>query len=211
MIEAKKYSATGEQTGTVELPESLFAVEADNPEAVVYEVVKMYMANQRQGTSAVKFRADVKGSGRKLYRQKGTGNARVGNRRTVVRVGGGNAFGPIPKDWSRHIPIKKKRLALKIALSDLAKSGNVVVIDDLKFETPNYKAARQIIDKVLPNSGKKLVLVDNSDASTIRSFSNMTDVQLDRADGVYAYEVLHCEHLVLTSDALKKVVEVFGK
>ncbi len=211
MIEAKKYSAAGEQIGTVELPESLFAVEAKNPDAVIYEVIKMYLGNQRQGTAAVKFRADVKGSGRKLYRQKGTGNARVGNRRTVVRVGGGNAFGPIPKDWSRHIPIKKKRLALKIALSERAKSGNVVVIEDIRFEKPNYKAARQIIDKMLPESGKKLVLIDGSDTSVIRSFSNMTDVRLDRADGVFAYEVLNCEHLVLTAQALKKVEEVFGK
>ncbi len=211
MIEAKKYSAAGDQIGTVQLPESLFAVEAKHPETVIYEVIKMYLGNQRQGTAAVKFRSDIKGSGRKLYRQKGTGNARVGNRRTVVRVGGGNAFGPIPKDWTRNIPRKKKRLALKIALSDRAKSGNVYVIEDINFEKPSYKAARQIIEKMLPNGGKKLMLIDGSDVSIVRSFANMTDMKLDRADGVFAYEVLNCEHLILTTQALKKVEEVFGK
>ena len=111
MLEINKYSITGEEIGKVTLPESLFAVESKNPKALIYEVIKMYLANQRQGTSSTKGRSEVKGSGRKLFRQKGTGNARPGNLRTPVRVGGGVAFGPKPKNWVRTIPKKKKRLA----------------------------------------------------------------------------------------------------
>nr|MBC8385873.1 50S ribosomal protein L4 [Candidatus Cloacimonadota bacterium] len=114
MLEVNKYSFDGEAIGKVNLPESLFAVESKNPKALLYEVLNMYLANQRQGTSAVQSRSEAHGSGRKLFRQKGTGNARPGNLRTPLRVGGGNAFGPKPKDWHKSIPKKKKRLALKL-------------------------------------------------------------------------------------------------
>ncbi len=211
MVEATKYSSKGDQIGKVELPENIFDVEAKNPHALIYEVVKMYRANQRQGTSAVKFRSDVKGSGRKLFRQKGTGNARVGNRRTVVRVGGGNAFGPIPKDWYTPIPKKKKRLALKVALTNRARDGKVSVIEDLKFDKPSIKEAIALLNKIGLNDKKSLILVDGSDKSIVKSFSNIQGIFMDRADCVHAYEVLNCNNVVITESALKKVEEVFGK
>jgi large subunit ribosomal protein L4 len=171
----------------------------------------MYLANQRQGTSCVKNRAAVQGSSKKLYRQKGTGNARAGNLRTPVRVGGGVAFGPRPKDWYRPIPKKKKRLALKLALTERVKAGQVVILESLNYDAPNTKAAKALLSKIAPERSKTLVVFDGSDASLVKSFSNIPYVKTDRADGLFAYEVLHCTFLVLTEDALTKMMEVFTK
>jgi large subunit ribosomal protein L4 len=214
MLEAKKYSANGEEIGKIELPEALFGLntertEEKNPNALLYEVVKMYLANQRQGTSLAKNRSAVKGSGKKLYKQKGTGNARVGNRRTGIRVGGGVAFGPVPKDWYRKIPKKKKRLALKLALSQQAKENKVFIVESIKYDKPSTKKALDLINKIVPEKGKKLVVVDSSDVNIVKSFSNIEKVNMDRADGLYAYEILNNPYLIITEDALNKMVTVF--
>ena len=211
MIEAIKFSAAGEKIGTVQLPESLFDITCKNPQALLYEVLKMYHANQRQGTSSKKNRGEVKGSSRKLFAQKGTGRARMGNIRTPVRRGGGLAFPPKPKDWSRPIPRKKKRLALKIALSMKAKTEGVFIIEDINFDKPSTKLAYNLINKILPERGKKLIVINNSDANIVKSFSNIPDVTMDRADRLFAYEVLNCKYLVFTDDALKTAQEVFVK
>lgn len=211
MLEINKYSAKGEQIGTVKLPETLFAAECKNPSALLYEVINMYLANQRQGTSCVKGRADVNGSTKKLFKQKGTGNARPGNLRTPLRVGGGVAFGPRPKDWTKAIPKKKKRLALRLALTERAVNNQIIVIENLNFETPNTKGAKELLAKITPERSKTLILVDGSDNAIVKSFSNIPYTKMDRADGAYAYEILNCNFLVITEDALKKMEEVFVK
>lgn len=211
MLEINKYSITGEEIGKVTLPESLFAVESKNPKALIYEVIKMYLANQRQGTSSTKGRSEVKGSGRKLFRQKGTGNARPGNLRTPVRVGGGVAFGPKPKNWVRTIPKKKKRLALKLALTQRANENQVVVVESMNFDKPDTKQALQLINKIAPERSRKLVIIDGSDKAVVKSFSNIPYLEMDRADSVYAYEVLKSNFLIITEDALTKMQEVFAK
>lgn len=209
MLEVKKYSVKGEELGTVSLPESLFACESSNKAAVMYEVVKMYLANQRQGTSCVKNRVTAKGSGRKLYRQKGTGNARAGNLRTPLRVGGGVAFGPRPHNWYKKIPKKKKSLALKLALTEKAKGDDIIVIESLTFDKPNTKKAKDIMASLSVKDTKTLLLIDGSERSIVRSFANLPNVMMDRADSVFAYEVLNCKKLLITEDALKKMEEVF--
>jgi large subunit ribosomal protein L4 len=213
MIEAAKYTAQGDKAGTIELPASVFEMEKQpaNPEALMYEVIKQYLANQRQGTSSVKTRQEVQGSSRKIYRQKGTGNARMGTNRSPVRVGGGRAFGPKPHDWHSPIPRKKKRLALKIALGQRAQNGQISVIDSFNFDKPSVRTAKAILDKISPEYGRKLILIDGSDPVILKSFANLPGVELDRADSVHPYEVLKCKHLIITTDALKKVAEVFGK
>lgn len=211
MVEAIKFSATGEQKGKVELPEALFNIECNNASALLYEVINMYRANQRQGTASVKTRGEINGSTRKLFRQKGTGNARPGSKKTPLRVGGGRAFGPKPKDWTRAIPKKKKRLALKLALTQRAKNGQVIVLESLSFEKPNTLAAKQLLEKIAPGYDRKLLVIDGSDKSIIKSFNNIQRVEMDRADGLFAYEVLKCKCLIITEDALKKAGEVFVK
>lgn len=211
MLEINKYSTKGEQIGTAKLPEALFAADAKNPSAVLYEVINMYLANQRQGTSSVKGRSEVQGSGKKLFKQKGTGNARPGNLRTPVRVGGGIAFGPRPKDWYTPIPKKKKRLALKLALTERAKNNQVIVVENLKYDAPNTKAATELLAKITPEKSRTLVVVDGSESAVVKSFSNIPYTKMDRADSLFAYEVLNCNCLVITEDALKKMEEVFVK
>jgi large subunit ribosomal protein L4 len=211
MLKINKYSMQGEETGTVTLPKSLFAVESKNPQAVLYEVINMYLANQRQGNANVQTRSEAQGSGKKLFRQKGTGNARPGNLRTPVRVGGGRAFGPKTKDWYKPIPKKKKRLALKLALTARAQANQVVVVESLTFDKPNTKIATELLAKITPEKSRKLLLIDGSDTNVIKSFSNIPYIKLDRADGAYAYEILNCNCLIITEDALKKMKEVFDK
>ncbi len=208
-MEIKKYKLDGSENGVVSLPDELFAKECDGADVVIYEVVKAYLANQRQGTSSVKNRSEVQGSRKKLFRQKGTGNARPGDRKTPIRRGGGRAFGPQPKDWSVRVPKKLKRLALKLALSDLVKKDGLLVIEDIKFEAPSTKKAKDIVAG-LGNGRKKLVIFDSSDANLVKSFSNITDVSTDRADTLYAYQVLNADNMLITESGLKKVIEVFG-
>lgn len=211
MIEAKKYTSNGNEAGMIALPESLFSVETKNPSALLYEVINMYLANQRHGTNCVKGRSEVKGSGRKLFRQKGTGNARPGNLRTPIRVGGGRAFGPRPKDWYRHIPKKKKRLALKLALTEKAKKFQVIIVESLQFDKPDTKAAKLLINKIAEGKRKRLILIDGSNKNIIKSFDNLTDVRINRADSTFAYEILNTNCLILTEGALAKIQEVFVK
>ena len=170
----------------------------------------MYRANQRQGTSSVKNRAAVIGSTKKLFKQKGTGNARPGDIKTPVRVGGGIAFGPQPHDWYRKIPKKKKRLALKLALTGKANAGEVIVVESFDMEKPNTKFASNLISSLVKGKKRALVLVDSSDPAIVKSFSNLPYVSMNRADSTFAYEVLNAGCLILTEDALNKMVEVFA-
>ena len=209
MAEAIKYSSAGAEIGKVELPKELFEATAKNPDAVLYEVINMYLANQRQGTSSVKNRAEVNGSTRKLYRQKGTGNARPGSKKTPVRVGGGIAFGPQPKDWYKKIPKKKKRLALKLALTQRAELNQIILLDKLQFENFSVKQANEVIKNVAAEQRKILVIVDGSDPVIVKSFNNIADLDMVRADGINPYQILNSRFLVITEDALNKMKEVF--
>lgn len=211
MLEAHKYSSKGEKIGSVALNEAIFDVTTRHPEALLYEVVNMYLANQRQGTVSVKSRSEVRGTTAKMYRQKGTGNARAGSRRSPIRVGGGVAFGPKPRNWYRPIPKKKKRLALKLALTAKAKSGQIMIIEDLKFDNPDTKKALELLNKVAPDKGRKLLIIDGSDQSIIKSFSNLPGIETDRADSLYPYEILKTKYLLMTERALKTVEGVFNK
>ena len=210
-MEAIKYSAKGEKIGSVELPANLFAITCKNPTALLYEVINMYRANQRQGTACKKSRGEVQGSTRKILKQKGSGNARKCNARTPLRINGGRAFPPKPKDWSTTIPIKKKRLALKLALSMKANDSKVFVIESLNFDKPSTKNAIDLMSKIAPERGKKLLVIPDSNENILKSFSNIPDVAMDRADRLFAYEVLNCKYFIITDEALKKAEEVFVK
>ncbi len=211
MVKAKKFNIQGEMIGEVELPVSVFDVDVNSPKVLLHEVITMYMGNQRQGTVQKKNRAMTQGSTKKLFKQKGTGNARVGTRRSPVRVHGGKAFAIFPKDWYRPIPRTKKRMALKVALTDRAREGRIFIIEGLAFDSPSTKQALNIISKVTPDRGRKLVVTDGHHLPTVKSFTNLPDVMTDHADSLHAYEVLKSSYIILSEDALKKVEEVFSK
>ena len=210
MVKAIKFNSQGVQIGEVELPVSVFDVDVNSPKVLLHEVVTMYLGNQRQGTVQKKNRAMTAGSTRKLFKQKGTGNARQGSRRTPVRVHGGRAFAILPKDWYRPIPRTKKRMALKVALTDRAREGRVFIVESFDFNTPNTKSAMELLAKIAPEKGRKLVVTDAHHLPTVKSFTNIPDVMTDRADSLHAYEILKSSYVVLTQDALNKVEEVFS-
>ncbi|MCB5266323.1 MAG: 50S ribosomal protein L4 [Candidatus Cloacimonetes bacterium] len=211
MVKAKKFNIQGEMIGEVELPLSVFDVDVNSPKVLLHEVITMYLGNQRQGTVQKKNRAMTQGSTRKLFKQKGTGNARVGTRRSPIRVGGGRAFPMFPKDWYRPIPRSKKRMALKVALTDRAREGRIFVIENLKFDQASTKQAKDILSKVSPERGRVLLVTDGHHLPTVRSFNNLPEVVTDRADSLNAYEVLKSSYIILSDEALKKVEEVFSK
>ncbi len=211
MITAKRYNMQGDLLGEVNLPDNIFNVDVNSPKVLLNEVVTMYLANQRQGTVQKKNRSMTAGSTRKLFRLKGTGNARMGARRSPVRVHGGKAFAIYPKDWYRKIPRTKKRLALKVALSDRAREGRIMIVEKLSFEKPSAKRALEFMNKIAPEKGYKLVITDGHHIPTVKSFSNLPDVLTDRADSIHAYEVLKSSYIIMTDDALKKVEEVFSQ
>lgn len=210
MVKAIKFNANGDRIDEVILPEQIFDVDVNNPNALLHEVINMYLANQRQGTVQKKNRAMTAGSTKKLFKQKGTGNARQGSRRTPVRTHGGRAFAILPKDWYRHIPKKKKRMALKVALTDRAREGRIFIIDSLNFDKPSTKTALGMINKMFPEKGRKLLITDGHHLPTVKSFANLPEVMTDRADSIFAYEILKSSYILMTQDALKKVEEVFS-
>ena len=211
MVKAIKFNSLGERMEEIELPASVFDVDVNSPKVLLHEVVTMYLGNQRQGTVQKKNRAMTAGSTRKLFKQKGTGNARQGTRRTPVRVHGGRAFAILPKDWYRTIPRTKKRMALKVALTDRAREGRVFIVDKLEFDTPNTKKALELLGKMIPERGRKLVVTDGHHQPTVKSFANLPDVITDAADSLYAYEILNSSYILMTQEALNKVEEVFSK
>ncbi|HNU54264.1 MAG TPA: 50S ribosomal protein L4 [Candidatus Syntrophosphaera sp.] len=211
MVKAIKFNSLGERMEEIELPANIFDVDVNSPKVLLHEVITMYLGNQRQGTVQKKNRAMTAGSTRKLFKQKGTGNARQGTRRTPVRVHGGRAFAILPKDWYRTIPRTKKRMALKVALTDRAREGRVFIVDKLEFDTPNTKKALELLGKMIPERGRKLVVTDGHHQPTVKSFANLPDVITDAADSLYAYEILNSSYILMTQEALNKVEEVFSK
>lgn len=211
MPTAYKFNSNGERIAEIELPAQIFDVDVNAPKVLLHEVVTMYLGNQRQGTVQKKNRAMTAGSTRKLFKQKGTGNARQGTRRTPVRVHGGKAFAIFPKDWYRKIPRTKKRMALLVSLTDRARDGRVFIVESMDFDKPNTKKARELLDKIIPERGRKLVVTDGNHIPTVRSFTNLPDVMTDCASDLFAYEVLKSSYILMTEEALKKVEEVFSK
>lgn len=201
------YNMHGAQVGEIELNDNVFGIEPNK--AVMYDFVKMQLANKRQGTSSTKTRTEVRGGGKKPWRQKGTGRARVGSSRNPVWRGGGIAFGPKPRDYSYRLPQKVRRLALKSALSSKAIDNNIIVVDQLSFDEPKTKAMVQALQAL--NVGKKTLLVTaDGNANVVKSARNIPGVKPMRADFINVYDILKHETLLITKDAVAMVEEVFA-
>lgn len=204
-MEAIKYTNNGQKNGTIGLPDNLFNTEVNR--TVLYEVIKMYLANQRQGTASTKERSEVRGSTRKLYRQKGTGRARAGSKKSPIRVGGGVAFGPKPKDWYKKIPKKKKRIALTSALS--SRKEHISIIEDIDITSASTKYAAEILKNMGIAYHRCLIILPDNSLALIRSFANLPNVTTIRAQDLCAYEVLKASDLIITEKALEKMKETF--
>ncbi len=208
MATAKLYSEAGEAKGTVDLPTSLF--EQPVHKQALYEAVRNYLANKRQGTHDTKTRAEVTASTAKLYRQKGTGRARAGSAGSPTRVGGGVAFGPHPRDYSYTLPRKIKRRALKSALSDRAGNDRVAVIEDFKMDAPKTQAMAKIFKAMELKGRHTLLVLDGEGDNVYLSARNLKGVRVLRSNELNAYTILWADNLVFTQKALTGAEDVFG-
>lgn len=196
----------GENVGELELNETLFNSQVS--EHAVYEVVKNQLANKRQGTQSTRTRSEVRGGGRKPFRQKGTGRARQGSIRAPHYTGGGVVFAPKPRDYSYKVPTKLRRKALYSVLTSKLNDNELIVLDSLSFEAPKTKEAANILNAI--EAGKKAyVITAENDTAIYRSFRNIEGVDVSAANLVNVYDLVRHNKLVITKDAIAKLEEVF--
>ncbi len=208
MATAKLYNGVGAENGTVELPASIF--EQPVHKQALYEAVRNYRANQRQGTHDTQTRAEVKYSTAKLYRQKGTGRARAGSAGSPTRIGGGVAFGPHPRDYSYTLPRKIKRLALKSALSDRANHDRISVVEDFTMDAPKTSTFAKIIGQMNLDGRHTLLVLGKDSENLYKSARNLQGVRVLRSHELNTYTILWADNLVFTQEALAGTEEVFG-
>ena len=197
----------GAQVGTIELNDAIFGIEAN--EHVMHLAVVQYLANQRQVTQSAKTRSEVRGGGRKPFRQKGTGRHRQGSTTDPSQIGGGIVFAPKPRDYSYAIPKKVKRLALKSALSAKVAENELIVLDELKFEAPKTKEMVKVLENVKAEK-KALIVLAEKDENVIRSASNLQGVRTALVSTMNVYEIVNHYSLILTKAAAEKIEEVYA-
>jgi large subunit ribosomal protein L4 len=208
MAKVKMLNMDGSSAGEIELKDEIFGIEIN--EYAVYEAVKNYLANQRQGTQSAKTRSEVRGGGRKPFRQKGTGRARQGSRVSPNHVGGGIVFAPKPRDYSYRIPKKVKRLALKSALSSKVADGEIIVVDQLRFEVPKTKEMVKFLGNVKAEKKALIVTAEKEDA-IVRSAANIPGVETTQVGTMNVYEILNYTSFIVTKDAIGKIEEVYSQ
>lgn len=199
----------GEKSGEVTLPTSLFGVEPNVH--VMHEAVKTYLANQHVGSASKKGRSDVRGGGRKPWRQKGTGRARSGSTRVSHWVGGGLAFPPKPRDMGRRLPKKIKRLALKSALSTKATSDQIKVVENFLLPEVSTKEMAAILKSIGVGGEKTLLVIREGSRELFLSARNIPNLTVTLARELTTYHLLRAEAVVMTENALAMVEEVFGE
>ena len=206
MATVKVIDMEGKETGTMELSDELFGIEPN--ENAVHEVVKNYLANQRQGTQSAKTRGEVRGGGRKPFRQKGTGRHRQGSSTDPSQIGGGIVFAPKPRDYSYAVPKKVRRLALKSVLSAKVQDNEIIVLDKLEMAEPKTKA----MVKLLANIGaakKALIVMPEKDEAVVRSAANIQGVRTTLAANMNVYEIINHTSFIVTKEAVEKIEEVY--
>ncbi|HCO19306.1 50S ribosomal protein L4 [Gudongella oleilytica] len=207
MPKVNVYNMQGEIVEEMELSEEIFGVEIN--EHVVYEVVKNQLANRRQGTQSAKTRAEVRGGGRKPWRQKGTGRARQGSIRSPQWKGGGVVFAPKPRDYSYSVPKKVRRLALKSVLTDKLQNNEMIVVDQLSFDAPKTKEMKKVLANLKADK-KALIVMAEKDANVIRSANNIPNIATALVNTINVYDILKYNSFIITKEAVKRVEEVYA-
>lgn len=201
------YSLTGEVVEHIEISDQVFAVPFN--EAVVHQAMVRQRANARQGTASTKTRSEVSGSSRKLFRQKGTGFARAGNRRSPLRRGGGIIFGPKPRDYRQAMPKKMRQLALRCALSAKARDEELKVIAELKLE-PKTKQMAQILTDLQVDSSA-LIITPEAEENVIKSARNLKEIKTMPANLLNVLDILSYKMLLMTVSAVRKAEQIWGE
>src|SRR3954471_10814243 len=205
MPTAKVLDLTSNEVGEIELPDTVFGVPLNEP--LIHEAVRSFLANRRAGTSATKTRGDVSGSGRKLWKQKGTGRARIASIRSPLWKGGGNAHGPQPRDWSYNLPKKMKRGALRSALSERVREGNLIVLDEFSLKEGKTKSFVQLLGQ-LGLEGKTLIVDSLENENLLRASRNVQRAKVVNSHGLNIYDLLYHEKLVLSRAAVQELAEL---
>ncbi len=206
MPKIKVVDMSGKELREIEISEVLFA--SDINETAVHQAVVNHLANRRQGTQSTKTRSEVRGGGRKPWRQKGTGSARQGSTRSPQWKGGGVVFAPKPRDYSYKLPKSLKKVALSSALTSKFNDGKMIVVDNISFDAPKTSKMIEFFDKL--GARKPLVVTESVDKNVYLSARNIEKAAVTYADLINVYELLKHDNLVISESALKRVEEVFN-
>ena len=201
MAVADVFNIENKKVAQVDLNDSVFGAEVN--EAIIYDVVKMQLASRRSGTASTKTRSDVSGGGKKPWRQKGTGRARVGTTRSPIWRGGGIVFGPHPRDFSYSIPKKVRKKAIICALSRKFKENKMLILKDFPMEKISTRVFKNVVD--LFSLKKALFVLDENNEVLLKSSRNMKNVKMIRSEGINVYDILNHEHLILLEPSVKKI------
>jgi len=197
----------GAEAGAIELKDEIFGITPN--ENAVHAVVKNYLANQRQGTQSAKNRGEVRGGGKKPFRQKGTGRHRQGSSTDPSQVGGGVVFAPKPRDYRYTLPKKLRRLAMKSALSSKVGENEIIVLDNLSFEAPKTKEMIKVLGNI--NAAKKaLIVMAEKDDNVVKSAANIPGVRTALVSTMNVYEIINYTSFIVTQDAVNKIEEVYS-
>ena len=206
MAKVSVYNMEGKEVDSIELDDAIFNVEVN--EHLVHMAVLNQLANNRQGTQKAKTRSEVRGGGRKPWRQKGTGHARQGSIRAPQWTGGGVVFAPVPRDYSMKMNKKEKRAALKSALTSRVLENKIVVVDELKMDEIKTKKFAKVMSNLKVD--KALVVLADNDRNVVASAKNIPSVKTASTDTINVYDILKYNTLVLTKDAVKNIQEVYA-
>jgi len=201
MAVADVFDIEKKKVAEVDLNDAVFAAEVN--EAIIYDVVKMQLASRRSGTASTKTRSDVRGGGKKPWRQKGTGRARSGTSRSPIWRSGGTVFGPHPRDYSYSIPKKVRKKALISALSMKLKENKMVILKDFPMDKISTRVFKSVFD--LFSLKKALFVLDDNNEVLLKSSRNIKNVKMVRSEGINVYDILNHEHLILLEPSVKKI------
>ncbi|RPH35598.1 50S ribosomal protein L4 [bacterium] len=207
-MELEVYKKDGTKSGEkVKLSADIFGIEPN--QHVLYQAVRSYLDNQRQGTSKVKTRAEVRGGGKKPFKQKHTGMARQGSSRSPVMTGGGSIFGPKPRDYTTKLPASVRKLARKSALSAKAKEGQIKIVEDFTFEAPKTKEMQTVLAALDLAYSKTLMLMPKSDINVVKSGRNIPGLDIKEADKASTYDLVNNQVLLIQKSAVEVLQNTF--
>ena len=206
MANVTVYNIEGKKVDTIELNDSVFGVEINDN--LVHRAVVSQLANKRQGTQSAKTRAEVRGGGRKPWRQKGTGHARQGSTRSPQWKGGGVVFAPKPRDYSFKMNKKEKTIALKSALTSRVNAEKLLVLDQFGFDEIKTKRMKEVLDNL--KVSKVLIVIDKKDDNVALSARNLPNVRAILSNSINVYDILKYDTVVITKDAVAQIEEVYA-
>lgn len=207
MATIKMLNMAGTEAGTIELSDAIFGIEPN--ENAVHAVIKNHLANRRQGTQSAKTRGDVRGGGRKPFRQKGTGRHRQGSTTDPTQVGGGVAFAPKPRSYRYSLPKKLRRLAMLSALSSKVAEKEIIVVDEIKLSAPKTKEMVKLLTN-LKAEKKALIVTADKDDSVVRAASNIPGVRTAIVTSMNVYDIINHGSFIATKEAVEKIEEVYS-